>query len=292
MKSTFEMFFDLNQKIKINLFNLAPNSIDVSTELGLIEYSNKLYKSIDVFSYYFYKLNYYTEIIDYDTLHGFFENMKSEFLKMNITDESITNYFQRCFSNMDPLLADEVSKSFEGYSLDVVDTKKLVSKCGTINELLHLYHSFIINNEKFFSEVPEIQKYINDEGFYVTLRGNSCVLGENLFNQLQKLPLGITDICVLGDKIIIMVRDIGHALCIEIEKENDMYYVKYHIPKTGNLMMINSLKGINKIDNPNNAALGKFATDEENLISDITNLIKGIPDDFQMDFKNEENYSR
>lgn len=79
-----------------------------------------------------------------------------------------------------------------------------------------------------------------------------------------------------------MVRDRGHALSIEIEKENDKYYVKYFIPKICNIDMVNSLKGVNKVTRDSKYTVGVFETDLERLPFEIINFISKVPMDNHM----------
>ena len=77
-----------------------------------------------------------------------------------------------------------------------------------------------------------------------------------------------------------MVRDRGHALSIEIEKENDKYYVKYFIPNINNVDMVNELKGVRKVNDQSKFTTGIFETNLENLTSNLTDFIGHVPTDF------------
>ena len=61
------------------------------------------------------------------------------------------------------------------------------------------------------------------------------------------MDVGWTDIVSMEKKMLMMVRDRGHALTIEIDKEEAGAVFKYFIPKLCNRDMIEKLPGINKI---------------------------------------------
>lgn len=87
---------------------------------------------------------------------------------------------------------------------------------------------------------------------------------------------------ISDDRVIMMVRDIGHALSIEIEKENDKYYIRYFIPKVCNIDMVNSLKGVKKVKKGDNYTVGIFETSLEKLPFDLVDFISKVPTDIDM----------
>ena len=58
-------------------------------------------------------------------------------------------------------------------------------------------------------------------------------LNEEVFNSIPfALSSDYVEIMSISDDMaILMIRDVGHALSIEIEKENDRLFVRYFIPK-------------------------------------------------------------
>jgi len=175
-------------------------------------------------------------------------------------------------------LVNEVGENCVGYKIfRGVD----LSKAKSLNEILHVVHQTIVNNEKNLSNLPKIDEKTNDNGASITLYGNLNELSSIIFNQFpQELSCGITDIVSLNNSVIMMVRDRGHALSIEIEKENDKYYVKYFIPKINNIDMVNELKGVRKVNEDSKFTTGIFETSIEALSYNLTNFISKVPTDF------------
>lgn len=79
-----------------------------------------------------------------------------------------------------------------------------------------------------------------------------------------------------------MVRDLGHALTIEIMKQKEKYEVSYFIPKICNIIMVNKPKGVRKVDYDSQYTRGAFDTIKAELASEIVKIIDGVPMDDDM----------
>ncbi len=83
--------------------------------------------------------------------------------------------------------------------------------------------------------------------------------------QSNGLLVDITNIINLENKILSMARDLGHASELEIDISNpNAIFVKYFIPKSINLEMIASLKGIKEKNEE--FSIGDFQTTKEDLV--------------------------
>ena len=183
------------------------------------------------------------------------------------------------FSNMNEKLVNEVGENCVGYKIfRGVD----LSKGKSLNEILHIVHQTVINNEKNLNSLPKLQEKVNNDGETITLYGSMNEVASIIFNNFPKeLSCGITEIVSLSNNnVVIMVRDRGHALSIEIEKENDKYYVKYFIPKINNVDMVNNLKGVRKVTDESKFTTGIFETNLENLPFNLVDFISKVPTDF------------
>ena len=163
----------------------------------------------------------------------------------------------------------------------------LLEHASSINEFLYTIHTYIMNNEKYYQSINAIasKKSIGDEP--IKLRGVKNELGLALFNTFPTdKTIGCTDILNLDKKILIMIRDKGHALTIDINLENlDSILVNYYIPKICNLEMANKIKGINKPIKLFQGATGKFETDLNNFINDVINFINSVPSDLDINIE-------
>ena len=87
----------------------------------------------------------------------------------------------------------------------------------------------------------------------------------------------------MKDKILMMVRDRGHALTIDIDiaKESDVL-VRYFVPKLCNRSMIESLPGVNAISE--NGANGLFQTSKSDMSERLIDFIGKVPTDLDMPY--------
>lgn len=279
MKSNFETFFELNLKIK----NLLPDTNDIyifTSTNETINYMDNLCKTVKTLKYYFELINEITHLLKPEYLQNFFNTIYYEIVKISPNNkETIKNLIEKRFYKMDPCLTNDISKEFLGYSMFDEENLDTFNKITSLNELLHYYHSYMLNNELFYEDMPEVYKSENFEGYSLTLRGKETSLGKKLLENLKEISLGYTDICVLENKLIIMIRDKAHALSIEIEEENNLYYVKYHIPKICNLDMVNNLNGVKQITENDRSTLGSFISSKETILQDLTEFIRDVPTD-------------
>ena len=57
--------------------------------------------------------------------------------------------------------------------------------CITINELLHVLHTYIVNTESFYERMPVIAKKEDEAVGTITLYGRPSILAETIFNSLD-----------------------------------------------------------------------------------------------------------
>ena len=81
---------------------------------------------------------------------------------------------------------------------------------------------------------------------------------------------------------LMMVRDRGHALTIEITINNQMARLEYFILKLCNLDMINNLPGINKVNENSVWATGTFEIPIIDLPNELFTFISKVPMDDDM----------
>ena len=274
-----ERFFKYNFEIKRILHDTVPKEEYKYNKNTLIEYSDKLFKALNDIEYYINvileKFNFSTE--DKKYLKNFIKALKHELIKSGYAFDKLNVFF----ANMNEELVNMVGENCVGYSMfRYVDLKEAKS----LNEILHVVHQMIVNNEKTLQALPKLSEKKNNENYEIILYGRENTASRAIFESFPKeLSCGWTDIVSLtDDRVIMMVRDRGHALSIEIEKENDKYYVKYFIPKICNVDMVNSLKGVNKVTRDSKYTVGMFETNLEMLPFEIINFIDKVPMDEHM----------
>ena len=288
-----ETFFKLNMEIKKLMFKCAPNDTDNYNIDFRIKYGDKLYFALEDMLDYFKKLFNILNINHLNNdLENFFKNLQSELFKCDYNFNKLKAFYQTRFSNMDLNLINKVKETFVGYSL-FNSIESVFSDAKTINELLHVLHSYILNNENIYQSMPLLVEREILNGENIKLYGKQNEIAKNFFQNIPvDLNLGNTDIISLDNKIIMMIRDLGHALTIEIDIENNKCMVKYFIPKMCNPKKVKLLKGINKINENVRFANGQFECNIEDLNTTLYTFLDMVPTDNDMFLEGGWYYSK
>lgn len=177
----------------------------------------------------------------------------------------------------------ELQKNLFGYNINRKEVESF-EKCKTINDYLHAFHFYIVNNEKIFHSMPIIDRKINKDDEPIILFGKENDLSRDLFNKYPvELGTGEVDILSFDDHLLMMIRDVGHALSVDSTIENDNIRVSYFVPKSCNIEKVNKLKGVTKLDpltsdmfSPTN---GEFVCKKEDFTSEMIDFISNVPTD-------------
>lgn len=283
-----EKFFLLDLKIKQLMDKIAPNreyAFDIEESL---KYGEKFYTTVMEIEFKF--LDIMDALRIFQPIRGYVEEMfksiKREIMECNYNFDKLQACYQKNISDMDKQLVEEIKEVLVGYYLGS-NLSALVSKCNTINELLHVFHSYVMNNENVLQSIATIAVKENDTKYPISLRGNLSNLAQSIFEDFPlELDCGWTDIVSLSNppKILMMIRDRGHALTIEITEEKDGIWINYFIPKICNVEMVNALKGVRKVDKTSRNTTGMFVSDRENITSDLFDFISKVPTDNDMEY--------
>ena len=159
--------------------------------------------------------------------------------------------------------------------------------CTTVNEALHLLHAFVMNNENILQSMNVLDtKDIG--GYSLTLYGKPSLETKEIFDSFpSNTGSGDTDLIGLPgvNKSLMMVRDKGHALSIEITYEGENAIVEYFIPKLCNIDMVNALPGVIKVssDAPmHSGTTGRFVVSKKDLPLMLVDFVKKVPTDEDM----------
>ena len=278
-----EKFFKYNFEIKKILYSTVPKEEYRYNKDALIEYSDKLFQALNDTEYY---INVILEKFNFsNTDKTYFQNfikaLKDELIKSGYDFNKLKNFYNVFFANMSEQLVNSVGENCVGYAMF---NGISLNEAKSINEILHVVHQTIINNQNVLQSLPKLEEKKNYENYEIVLYGKENIAARTLYESFPKeLSCGDTDIVSLSnDRIIMMVRDRGHALSIEIEKENDRYYVRYFIPKICNVDMVNSLKGVNKVTKDSKYTVGVLETSLEKLPFEVVDFISKVPTDDHM----------
>ena len=283
-EKTFESlkeFFASDLRIKEALAKLAPTEMDDFDEESRIKYTDKLYKELRDFKNIIQNFEFGSSLTA--SIQAYFARVREATMLGNYEKGAIQRLYREQFSDMNSQLIEEVKDKCVGYTL-LNNLGYLMGKAKTINELLHIVHSHITNNEGILQALPIIATKDNKGKYPITLYGEETELSRELFEDFpDELDCGWTDIISMKDKILMMVRDRGHALTIDIDiaKESDVL-VRYFVPKLCNRSMIESLPGVNAISE--NGANGLFQTSKSDMSERLIDFIGKVPTDLDMPY--------
>lgn len=279
-----DKFFKIDLKIKDLILKTKPNEKTYDTS-GAIKYVDNLIKELDTIKDYFfwvidtYNMSPYLKDVINNSLNEYNEKL----LNSNYDYDRLTRIYEECILKMTVGLEKELQKNLFGYNINRKEVESF-EKCKTINDYLHAFHFYIVNNEKIFHSMPVIDRKINKDDEPIILFGKENDLSRDLFNKYPvELGTGEVDILSFDDHLLMMIRDVGHALSIDSTIENDNIRVSYFVPKSCNIEKVNKLKGVTKLDpltsdmfSPTN---GEFVCKKEDFTSEMIDFISNVPTD-------------
>lgn len=258
-------FFRLNMATKDEMMRLAPEKADMYSEESRIDYADKVFKGYKDMEWRFLKINEEFHLVEPEKIENFFEEGEKKFA-IPIYD------------------AEAVKKQCFGYGLN--DSGEVIGQAQSVNELLHAYHSVIMNNEEILQKVPALAKKREGAFDEIVLRGEEGEIGQRIFEAIpEEIDAGSIDIVSVDERAIMMVRDRGHALLVQaepFEAGSQKVLVNYNIPKIINRQMIEKLPGIDKITDA--GANGKFLCGADEVGEKVKEFVEMVPTDADMTF--------
>ncbi len=281
-------FFEVDLKIKKEMLNIAPMSDNQYNDVE--KYSDKVNDSL---MYIFSELKCIaSDIFGFQSqimrkIANMERVIKNNFYSCGYDIDKLRLFYKNYISNMELDFINAVKKECIGYSLGGVSSAE---NAKTINEILHFLHSFILNNEQILQSIPLINKKENDYQYPILLRGVKVPVFEQLLDTFPNdLDVGWTDMVAVNErKLLMMVRDRGHALTIEITLNLQTARIEYFIPKLCNIDMINNLPGVNKVNQDSVGATGIIEIPITDLSNTLFNFISKVPTDSDMLINNRK----
>lgn len=282
-------FFEIDARIKKEMYNLSPSTIKYFDEYAIRKYTDELN---DMLTYIFSELKCVAlDIFGKDSVFlakiCHLENtIKSNFYSSGFDIIKLKKFYNCFISNMSMEFINSVKNECVGYTL--FDGTASIEMAISINELLHFIHSYVVNNDNILQSIPLLNQKNNKYNYPISLRGVEVSTFEQLFEQFPiDLDVRWTDMVIINEKkLIMMVRDRGHALTIEITLNNDMARIEYFIPKLCNIDMINKLPGVNKVNKDSIGATGAIEIPVNTLSKTLIDFISKVPMDSDMVFEN------
>ncbi len=283
-------FFAADVKLKKEMYNMVPPGNEGYLDKNSIcEYNNYLNDSL---IYIFSELKCITNDIFVNNpiiINKILElenKTKKEFYKCGLDIKKLRDFYKNMISNMSIDFINSVKQNCIGYTgRNLIPVEKI----STINEALHFIHSVILNSEDILQALPLQNSKNNNYNYPISLRGDNSIIFKKLYDLFPlDLDCGWTDMIVINEKkLLMMIRDRGHALTIEITLNNDKAKLEYFIPKICNVEMVNNLPGVNKIKDHSIGTTGLIETNISDLPNTLYNFISKVPMDENIEtFKN------
>lgn len=281
-----ENFFDIDLKIKNQIMNLKIDSSYQLKEEDIEKYIRRIYDTLNSIEQDFIKIVVDFKLGDYisNLIKNKFILYRERLLNLGYDFYKLQTFYEKCCYRLSDEVINQTKNEIKGYYM-FTNITPIINNCNSINELLHVIHYFIINNEKIYQSMPKISNKTNDFNEQINLYGKENDLAYNLFYFFpSEIFVGTTDIVSLENKVLVMIRDVGHATVFEIEEYNEKINIQYYIPKICNVEMVNNLKGVNKVTGIDKleCTSGFFITDSAHFLNDMYEIISKIPSDMDM----------
>ena len=283
-----ERFFAADMCVKKDMHSLVPTDADLYTMDAMVEYMDMLYRGLKDLRTEFKFMGRNIDL-GKDTLgkmDAFFKGLIDESVNLRYDPSTIKKFFNDRVSYMREEFVNDVKMNFAGYT-SFADVDSYFQNCTTINEALHLLHMYVTNNVDVLHSMSVIGNR-DIGGYSLTLYGKPNSEVNEIYNSYpSNTGGGDTDLISLPNvnKALMMVRDKGHALSIEITYEGDNAVVEYFVPKICNIDMVNALPGVIKInsDTPMNVGTtGRFVVSKKELPAMLGNFVSKVPTDADM----------
>lgn len=282
-------FFKEDSQIKNTLMSIAPKASDEYNEDSRMEYLEQLYSELNNIEFKVMGIlkNFNMESVLAESYKEYFKKAKENFSELGYGSqhENLSKIYQKIFTDMKPQLVEKAKNTFVGYTFygGLSATSRIINEVGSINELLHIMHSSIINDQDLLQSMPIIGTKKNEFSYNIVLYGEENKISQEIFEKFPKdLDVGDTDIVSMEDRTLMMIRDRGHSLTIDIDSlEKDNVVVNYFVPKICNKEMVKALPGINPSSITKNGAVGTFDL-KKGDIKKIFDFIGKVPTDMDM----------
>lgn len=276
-----ERFFELDLKVKKLIESSRPNMYDRDS----VEIEKDLLKTIEMSRSAINQMLFLARLDLEEEFNELFDKIKQNVESSNYNIDKLTEVYENDILKMTDGFEELLEKYIGAYQEQMGQLYIPLKKCSTINDMLHYVHFCVVNSENTYKNMNLLD--IKNEGKYewlgYKLYGREDEVARDIFNNLPDGETAIDELS-FNNHILLMVRDRGHALSIDAEKEeNDNYRVSYFIPKVCNVGLVNNLKGVKKLDiensGPFSSTHGEFLSNKENIGRDINEFIRSVPTD-------------
>ena len=282
-------FFEVDSKIKREMYNMDPpvdlekldNSVVHSYADDLNDFLNYAFSelkciAVDICGY---------KSTAFDRVYNLELIIKNNFNSCNFDVNSLKSFYNTFISNMSIDFIDSVKNDCIGNS----SKRELssIKKAFSINEILHFFHSYILNNENVLQSIPVLKYKRSDNNYSIKLRGVRVPVFEQLFNSFPtNLDCGWVEMASINNnKFLMMVDNSDSILTFEISLYNDIATINYVVPKISNIEIIDSLPGVEKYGSDSSAVSGIFKVGVVDLNYELLEFVSKLSDNLDTKYK-------
>lgn len=203
-----EKFFSCDVSVKKAMMKMAPNDIDKYNEEYIIKYSDKIFEELKNIRFQMKQLtstfnfsDEYKELIDKKL-----SDIEIDFANCGTNFDKLKKNYQKSISGMSSDIINESKEKLVGYSIFRDEAlSSLTCNSKTVNEMLHVVHSYVTNNEKILENMPIVDKKQGSNPYALyTLYGVEDEIARQIFDEIdiKNSQLGITDIIAVKIKYL------------------------------------------------------------------------------------------
>lgn len=287
----FTCFLNDDLAVKKIMFQIAPSEIDEYNEDSLVEYSDKLHHGLKDATFYLSRMMDTADSIEtkyekdflstFEPLRNKLSEIENDAINTKINNNQLRSFYQSHISNIHSDFVKNVTHDVFAYNIKRKEnTQKIGESASSINEILHLVHSYVMRNEDVMESLPVLSKDPNtNNGLYGDEDANNPIAKE-IYDGLGK-QAEESDVVALKDRTLLIIRDYGHATMVDITENPDGGYdVEYSIPKICSPDKANSLPGVHKVKTQYDSTSGEFQIkNTSDCAKTILDFISRIPTD-------------
>ena len=179
-----QKFFDNDLILKEEIMGIAPSDAAYFNEDALVEYSDSLSRFLKKASYLLESMCLVakTSMNTINSLKDKIKTMEYSLAECGTNYGKLKEFYQTNISDLSLEVTKETNDNFAGYIMASNSFEGILSNANTINEMLHILHSYVMNNEDTYHDCPLKATKNTSEGRKINLYGYNNFLSESIYN--------------------------------------------------------------------------------------------------------------
>lgn len=188
-----EKFFELDLKVKELLIKVKPQKLNYDIDY-IIKYVDGLLNSMNIIKESFNKI---VSMFGLDKsinniINDKFMEYERIILNCNYDYDKLQKIYEDNFIRMTNGIQEILEENFYAYNANR-NEYKVFMECKSINDYLHAFHFYVINNDDLYHTMPVVSEKVNINDEKIVLYGRENELAYNLFKEYPiNLDCGVT----------------------------------------------------------------------------------------------------